>query len=82
MICLEEVAACFGNTSNLFVHLRYQHPLVYQDLIVERGSCSRQIQQRSEPSVAQSDMFARVKQLDHNSKEHKAITRWAVVCLA
>ena len=27
--CMEPVAASYGNTSNLFNHLRHKHPLVY-----------------------------------------------------
>ena len=39
-LCQEEVTAHFGNTSNLYTHVRNKHPSIYTDLANERQESS------------------------------------------
>ena len=79
-LCFEEVIAKYGNTSNLFAHLRNKHPLVYKTLEVNRKTRSEGDGTASQPLIV--DALERIKKLDSSSKEHKELTKSVAICLA
>ena len=79
-LCFEEVIAKYGNTSNLFSHLKTKHPLVYKTIEVHRKTRSDGDGTALQPLIV--DAIERIKKLDSSSKEHKELTKSVAMCLA
>ena len=82
--CNEPVAASYGNTSNLFNHLRRKHPLVYARIHDKKksknrgykGSSSKDIQQTIEQTFSLSQKY------DRNGKKWQQLTDKVTRCIA
>ena len=71
-LCFEEVIAKYGNTNNLFAHLRNKHPLVYKTLEMNQKTRSERDGTVSQALIV--DALNQIKKLDSSSKEHKELT--------
>ena len=75
--------ARFGNTSNLYTHIRKKHPSTYTSLAKERqesSSSTRGKDSRSQTLV--TALFEKSKKFDRNLREHKELTKSITMCLA
>ena len=80
-MCFDKVIAKYGNTSNLFAHLRSKHPLVYNILEVNRKTCSGGDGTASQPFIME-DTLDRIKKLDSSSNKHKELSKSVAICPA
>ena len=89
-LCFQKVTACFGNTSNLYSHIRTTHPIVHKDLQAEKAEkpptkSRKSEQQDSEDSTGQmtvKECLGKGKKLSKDSWEFKELTRSVSECLA
>ena len=76
-VCLTEVAAKDGNTTNLYSHLKNKHPDVYAEVCKSKAKPKRPAGQSSI-----SEAFQKVQPLATTSREHAELTKAVSYCLA
>lgn len=81
-LCQEDITARFGNTSNLYTHIRNKHPSIYTSLAKERQESSSSTRCNSSSQTSVTALFEKSRKFDRNSREHKELTRSVTTCLA
>ena len=79
---MEPVAASYGNTSNLFNHLRRKHPLVYAQ-VYNKKKCKKKVSS-SKGSRQQSikHTFSLSQKYERNGKKWQQLTNKVTRCIA
>ena len=81
----KEVTAHFGNTSNLFTHVRIKHPDVYTVLAKERQEIAASSSTKTQENVSRTSIITFLEErrkLDKSSREHKKLTKSITMYLA
>ena len=78
-LCLNDVHAAYGNTTNLLSHLKNNHPKQYWKV---KPSTKASSTQNDKSQIAIEDCIVRTKLISTSSSEDKRITNGITRCLA
>ena len=83
--CKAKVAARSGNTSNLIVHLRNNHPTIYADFVKQKAEKEKAKPDQSKKSATQKSITEALissQPYDHKSKKWMELTKSVTYCVA